>query len=243
MLSNIFKFIQNNLIKLLFFNTLIYIVLLILFVLPMRIFFDLPIKGMNVGGINEGVITKNISKAEERIFLNSLNGINIDNDYVNFGENIRIGISIYEGKHDYIRKYGFITFNGQFKNEKSKFAFLEYLGVSDEQIEEYKSNNSKVYDVATDMANCTIIDSGTNNRVEINIQKNISEDDKISYHINPGKSIKSLEEQSSMLAYILTVNEITSKTAFLKSLLIFLFEVIIVVLINIVYIVGKIKKK
>ena len=74
---------------------------------------------------------------------------------------------------------------------------------------------------------------------------NISKAAKELYVSQPAisKSIKSLEEQSSMLAYILTVNEITSKTAFLKSLLIFLFEVIIVVLINIVYIVGKIKKK
>ncbi|MCI8460796.1 MAG: hypothetical protein HFE81_05305 [Bacilli bacterium] len=51
-----------------------------------------------------------------------------------------IGIVKYEGRkeNNYIRNYGFITFNRKFKNKDSKFDFLRYLGVTDNHIEEYK---------------------------------------------------------------------------------------------------------
>lgn len=236
MISNLLKYIQDNWKKLLSLNIVLVVLLHIILVLPLRIYFDIPLSGMNLGGINEGVIIKNLTKADEKIFLNSLNDINKENDFIDFDETVRIGIVRYEGRKEdnYMRNYGFITFNGKFKNKNSKYDFLRYLGVTDNQIEEYIMNGVKVYDVATEVANCTIIDSADNNKVEINIQKTIPKDYLIQ-NINPGKNLKDLDEQTTMLEYVMTVNEITSRKTFLKSLIIILLEFIVIIFINVIY--------
>lgn len=236
MISNLIKYIQDNRKKLLSLNILLLVLLYVFLVLPLRIYFDIPLSGMNLGGINEGVIIKSFSKADEKIFLNSLNNITKKNDFLDFGERVRIGIVIEAGRKEdnYMRNYGFITFNGKFKNKNSKYDFLRYLGVTDNQIEEYIMNGVKVYDVATEVANCTIIDSADNNKVEINIQKTIPKD-YLMHNINPGKNLKDLDEQTTMLEYVLTVNEITSRKIFLKTLIIILLELIVILFINVIY--------
>ena len=236
MISNLMKYIQDNRKKLLSLNILLLVLLYVFLVLPLRIYFDIPLSGMNLGGINEGVIIKSFSKADEKISLNSLNNITKENDFLDFGERVRIGIVIEEGKKEdnYMRNYGFITFNGKFKNKNSKYDFLRYLGVTDNQIEEYIMNGVKVYDIATEVANCTIIDSADNNKVEINIQKTIPKD-YLMHNINPGKNLKDLDEQTTMLEYVLTVNEITSRKTFFKTLIIILLELIVIIFINVIY--------
>lgn len=243
MLSKLLKYIQNNLKKLLFLNILLLVILYVILILPLRIYFDIPLTGMNLGGINEGVIIKMFSKGDEKVFLSSLNGITKENDFIDFGESVRIGIVMVKGRKEdnYTRNYGFITFNGKFKNKNSKFELLKYLGVTDNQIEEYIMNDIKVYDVATDVANCTIIDSEDKNNVEINIKKTIPED-YLTHSINPGKNLRDLDEQTTMLGYVLTVNEITSKNVFLKSLKILLIEFIVIIFINIIYYENQRKK-
>lgn len=69
MLSKLLKYIQNNLKKLLFLNILLLVILYVILILPLRIYFDIPLTGMNLGGINEGVIIKMFSKGDEKVFF------------------------------------------------------------------------------------------------------------------------------------------------------------------------------
>lgn len=235
------EYIQNNIKKLLFINIPLVLLLYILLVIPLRIHFDVPLEGINSGDFYDGAIDKKFSKSDEMFFSN-LNNITKENDFIEFDENVRVGINVMLGNDDYnhTRNYGVISFTGKFKNQDSKYEFLKYLGVKDEQIEEYKENNETSFDVSTEVAYCYISEC-ENNKVVIIIEKQLPED---YYRYAPGNTIKDLDEQTTKFGYILTVNRIISRKIYFKCFIIRLIELIVIIFINcIFYLIQKLKAK
>ena len=86
------KYLKSKWKNLIILNIILFIIFYIILVVPLRLYFGIPLKG-SYDGFNHGYFMKKVTKVEENLFLKQLFNIGLDNKFVNFGNEIRIGVN------------------------------------------------------------------------------------------------------------------------------------------------------
>lgn len=241
MKEQITKYLKSKWKNLIILNIILFIIFYIIIVVPLRLYFGIPIKG-SYDGFNHGHFNKRVTEVEENIFLKQLFNIGLDDECVNFSNEIRIGVSgqlkkqplFSFGKEEYLYHNAFITFTGHLKNDDSKNIFLKKLGFNDSELEEDKS----LYNIGK-----SYVLFKNNNDFILCIKVVLDPKDFYSKHISVGSTLSALQEEDSQLGYAWTISRIINRKVFFKKFLITLLEIIVIIFINIFYILKRREKK
>lgn len=235
------KYLKSKWKNLIILNIILFIIFYIILVVPLRLYFGIPLKG-SYDGFNHGYFMKKVTKVEENLFLKQLFNIGLDNKFVNFGNEIRIGVNgqlkkqplFSFGKEEYFYHNAFVTFYGHLKNDASKNVFLKELGFSESEMEEDKS----LYNIGN-----SYVLFENNNDFSLCIKVKLDIEEYYSKHLSVGSTLSSLQEENSQLGYAWTISRIINKKVFFQKFLIMLLEIIIIIFINIFYILKSREKK
>lgn len=241
MKEQITEYLKNKWKNLIIMNIILFIIFYIILVVPLRLYFDIPLKG-SYDGFNHGYFMKKVTEVEENVFLKQLFNIGLDDKYVNFNKEIRIGVSgqlkkqplFSFGKEEYLYHNAFVTFTGHLENDASKNIFLKELGFSESEIEEDKS----LYNIGN-----SYVLFENNNDFSLCIKVKLDIEEYYSKHLSVGSTLSSLQEENSQLGYSWTISRIINKKVFFQKFLIMLLEIIIIIFINIFYILKSREKK
>ncbi len=192
--------------------------------IALRWFNGIPIDGINSRVITECSGKRKIKEPEKEHVISHIKNLNFDTNLVSFKDTMGIVFSSNpEDDLDFAKVY----LTGKYVDVDSFDEFLKMLDISPIEFKE----SDGFYEIPNvDFYNCKLM-LGVKNKFYILCDTSISQ---LSNTISRGHSEEEVVRQKTTLQYLLTLNEIYSKTLLRKDLVLQLYAFVILILLNII---------